>query len=448
VPAGVLAARVGGDLDAEEAHVADVVGGRLVGVPRPVQVDRVGDTRVLLPLDLLDLEEDPGRLVGRPLQALRDPRRRGDREGHLGGPAGQLDALRGGTEQLRRLVTTGAAPSGHLSAPQRAARPGLQVGVGVPEAGDGVDRVPRGDPDRGPRLVVEVEVLVQPGGLGGIRAALLAAPDLPQPVDVAVVQPEHGVERGPVERTQPTRLAVLVPADQAVHDVVRGNLDRARHPSRVEVVPAGHRPAEAGGLVGRLREVDLPQGHRGRDGQRGEPPPLVDVAVARGDEERVRAAVRELCGAEGARKAVGAATPGVVPVRQGPTRPDVLRNLGEVRDDGLEDALEVGEVQPVPRQEEPRVVLTLAAPRVLGRQVVRILLPGHRVDRGLVRPTRRVLRVALLQLTDRQRVREGHRVPRRGLFQCPDVLTHQRTGHDILPFSPTAHCTRTARACR
>src|SRR4051812_3687054 len=334
---------------AEESHRADEMVGmgfRLLA-GRHVDIDLVGARRALAG-DVLDIEEHPLGVVADRGEDASRLRRDGDPGA---GPA---------VAQRDRSV----ARAGKLRRTGRARIPCVVAHWALLYAGENGSARPDGERIRyvlifiavrgrarhGRRLegrrraalVVDVEQEVAPGALGRIAGAGGAgAPDLPEPVDVAMVEPEERIQPGRVERPH-------IAADGDVDVVVRSRFagaDRARI-----VVESGLRAAEAGAGAGRgadelgaLHAVEA-------DVERG------DAGIARGPagayrrEERIGIAADGRL-AEGGRDHldVGAgAAAAVIPVGQGP----VLRPA-QLDDGGEAETLEVEQIAAMPGEEIP-----------------------------------------------------------------------------------------------
>ena len=248
----------------------------------------------------------------------------------------------------------------------------------------GVEHLTHGPGDRAGLRVGEGERRVQEGRVARrvhVRRVELQ-PHLPQPVDVGVVQPEQRVQTGRVERAHPARVddvagIVVVVADQRVHCTVRHVLQRSplasveaevgafaaterRLTTRCRVAvqrqSGDHRLPHLDGVDVAVEREAGPRGLRALAG-------LEVVVVQRHVEERRRhGRLAGVIGIDG------------VPVRQ---RPGLV--LQRVPD----DALERREVHPVPRQEVPASVLTVAPQVVAG---VRAAGGGREAVDGCLEP--------------------------------------------------------------
>src|SRR5580700_7583630 len=82
----------------------------------------------------------------------------------------------------------------------------------------GVEHLLWGDRHRGAGGIVELKDLTEPDSVGWVLVRRIAAqPDLPQPIDIRVMQPKYGVKPGGIEGAHPPRRS----SDIAMHGVVR-----------------------------------------------------------------------------------------------------------------------------------------------------------------------------------------------------------------------------------
>ena len=170
---------------------------------------------------------------------------------------------------------------------------------------------------------------------------------------------------------------------------------------RREVDRSLRQPTEAG------REFRLAQRSARVQRPRVEGGTGVDARIAVRGVERIVLTVRKLLLGEGSRQSPA---PGgsvrVVPIREGP-----VVGTAAFGDDCSDDALEVKDVDAMPRQEEPRAVLAAVPERVRGRLV-------RAVHRRLVGPAGRIVRISLLHHADSLGVSEGVGDPRVRAWHC------------------------------